>query len=180
MTQPFARVMNRGTTASPGIVNYATRTWRPPNSSPTISKVATNVRIDQLIAVIASIIGPTLAVIALSNGAAAQSPRDDAPTACQMRLSSDRAVFKPLGELGGPAGCGGPDVIYLERIILSDRTEVAVEPPATLRCETAEAIVAFVRQDVAPAAAVMGSALSAIENFDSYDCRGRNRIAGAK
>src|SRR5215470_17779351 len=128
----------------------------------------------------ASIVGHTVAVIALSNGAAAQSPQDESPTACHMRLSSDRAVFKPLGELGGPAGCGGPDVIYLERIILSDRTEVAVEPPATLRCETAEAIASFVRQDLAPAAATTGSALSAIENFDSYDCRGRNRIAGAK
>src|SRR6516165_5406824 len=87
---------------------------------PAILKVATNVRIDQPIAIIAFIIGPTLAVIALSNGAAAQSPQGEAPTACQIRLASDRAVFKPLGELGGPAGCGGPDVISLERIILAD------------------------------------------------------------
>jgi hypothetical protein len=143
-------------------------------------KVATNVRIDQPIAIIASIIGPTLAVIVWSSGAAAQSPQDEAPSACQMRLSSDRVVFKPLGELGSPAGCGGPDVVYLERIILANRTEVAIEPPATLRCETAEAIASFVRQDLAPAAAAMGSALSAIENYDSYDCRGRNRVAGAK
>jgi hypothetical protein len=143
-------------------------------------KVATNVRIDQPIAIIAFVIGPTLAVIALGNDAAAQSRHDEVPTACQMRLSSDHAVFKPLGALEGPAGCGGPDVISLERIILADRTEVAVEPPATLRCETAEAITSFVRQDLAPAAAALGSSLSAIENFDSYECRGRNRIAGAK
>jgi hypothetical protein len=143
-------------------------------------KVATNVRIDPPIAIIASIVGHMVAVIALSNGAAAQSRQDEAPTACQIRLASDRAVFKPLGELGGPAGCGGPDVISLERIILADRTVVAIEPSATLRCETAEAIVSFVRQDLAPAAAAMGSALSAIENYDSYDCRGRNRVVGAK
>jgi hypothetical protein len=143
-------------------------------------KVVTNVRIDQPIATIASLVGPALAVIALTSGAAAQSPKDEAPTACQMRLASHGVVFKPLGVLGGPAGCGGPDVVYLERIILKDRTEVAIEPPATLRCETAEAIASFVRQDLAPAAAAMGSALSAIENFDSYECRGRNRIAGAK
>jgi hypothetical protein len=143
-------------------------------------KVATNVRIDQPIAITAAIIGPAFVVIAAINGAVAQSAQDVAPTACQMRLSSGLAVFKPLGELGGPAGCGGPDVIYLERIILPDRTEVAIEPPATLRCEMAEAITSFVRQDLAPAAAAMGSALSAVENFDSYDCRGRNRVAGAK
>ena len=124
-----------------------------------------------------------LTMIALVSGASAQSVQD-APTACQMRLSSDRAVFKPLGELasepGGPPGCGGPDVVLLQRMILEDRTEVAVEPPATLRCEMAEAITDFVRQDLAPAAVAMGSALSAIENHDSYDCRGRNRVAGAK
>src|SRR5262249_30614135 len=98
----------------------------------------------------------------------------------QMRLSPDRAIFKPLGELGGPPGCGGPDVIHLERIILADRTEVAVEPPATLRCEMAGGVVSFVREDLAPAAAALGAAPSAIENYDSYDCRGRNRVAGAK
>ena len=148
--------------------------------SPAILKVATNVRIDQPIAFIVTIIGPALVVIGASGGAVAQTAQEEAPTACQMRLSSDRAVFKTLGALEGPAGCGGPDVIYLERIILPDRTEVAIEPPATLRCETAEAIASFVRQDLAPAAAAMGSALSAVENFDSYDCRSRNRVAGAK
>ncbi len=126
---------------------------------------------------------PALAMIALASGASAQSVQE-APTACQVRLSSDRAVFKPLGELasepGGPPGCGGPDVVLLQRMILDDHTEVAVEPPATLRCEMAEAITDFVRQDLAPAAAAMGSSLSAIENYDSYDCRGRNRVAGAK
>jgi hypothetical protein len=44
----------------------------------------------------------------------------------------------------------------------------------------AEAVTDFVRRDLAPAAVAMGSPLSAIENHDSYDCRGRNRVAGAK
>jgi hypothetical protein len=143
-------------------------------------KAATDVRIDRLIAIIASVFGPTLAITALSNGAVAQSAQDGGVSACQMRLSRDGAVFKPLGAFGGPAGCGGPDVVQLERIILADAADVAIEPPATLRCETAEAVVSFVRQDLAPAAADLGSALRAIENFDSYDCRGRNRVAGAK
>jgi hypothetical protein len=138
------------------------------------------VRIDQPIATIAAIIGRAAAIIAFSNGAAAQLAQDGTPTACQIRLSGDGAVFKALGELGGPPGCGGPDVVHLERIILADRTEVTIEPPATLRCEMAEAFLSFVREDLAPAAAAMGSALRAIENYDSYDCRGRNRVAGAK
>lgn len=137
-------------------------------------------RINRPIAVGVAIIGPALAVIALGGGAAAQSAPAAGPSACQMRLSPQRAVFKPLGDFGGPLGCGGPDLIHLERIILADRSEVAVEPPATLRCEMAEMVVSFVRQDLAPAATNMGAALSAIENYDSYDCRGRNRVATAK
>src|SRR5258708_36972361 len=116
----------------------------------------------------ASIVGRLVAVIALSNGAAAQSHQDDAPTACQIRLASDRAVFKPLGELGGPAGCGGADVISLERIILADRTVVAVQPPATLRCMTAGAIVSVGRQDLAPAAAPLGAAPRADRKYQSF------------
>jgi len=138
------------------------------------------VKVTSAIAAAATVMGATLACIALCDDAAAQSEAGAAPTVCQMRLSPDRAVFTPLGELGSPAGCGGPDVVYLTRIILADRTEVTLEPPATLRCEMAEAVVSFVRQDLAPAAAAMGASLSAIENYDSYDCRGRNRVAGAK
>jgi hypothetical protein len=138
------------------------------------------VNVNDAIAAGTAIIGAALIGIALNRGAAAQSAQDAAPTPCQMRLSPDRAVFKPLGELAGPAECGGPDVVRLERIILADRSEVAVEPPATLRCEMAEAVVSFVRQDLASAVTAMGAPLSAIENYDSYDCRGRNNVAGAK
>ena len=35
------------------------------------------------------------------------------------------------------------------------------------------------REDVAPIAASLGAPLAALGNFDSYDCRGRNRVAGA-
>jgi hypothetical protein len=131
-------------------------------------------------------IGPAVVGIALVSAASAQSAPDAsapaAPTACQMRLS-DRAVFKPLGDIvgepGGP-GCGAPDAVLLQRIVVDDHTDVAVEPPATMRCEMAEAVADFVRHDLAPAADAMGSPLRAIANHDSYDCRGRNRVAGAK
>jgi hypothetical protein len=119
-----------------------------------------------------------IAVLASVGRGAAQAP-PEGPSACEMRLTSDRAVIKPMGTIDGPNSCGGPDIVHLERIILSDRTSIPLEPPATLRCEMAEAIVNFVRQDLAPAAARMGAPLSAIENFDSYDCRSRNRVSGA-
>jgi hypothetical protein len=43
----------------------------------------------------------------------------------------------------------------------------------------AESIAGWVREAVAPAVAPLG-ALRRIENYDSYDCRGRNRVNGAK
>jgi hypothetical protein len=134
-------------------------------------------------------IRPALIGIALLSGASALRAQEGSgqgtpPSACQVRLSAGRAVFKALGEVKGepgqPAGCGGPDVVLLQRIVLPDHAEVAVEPPATLRCEMAEAVTEFVRHDLAAAVDALGSPLRAVENYDSYDCRGRNRVAGAK
>src|SRR5204863_1937192 len=103
-----------------------------------------------------------------------------APSACRLRLTPDRAVFKPLGEISGPGECGGPDIVSLERIVARNRVAIAIAPPATLRCETAEAIVTWVRDDLVARVAALGSELAAIENFDSFGCRGRNRVAGAQ
>src|SRR5579862_8629812 len=64
-----------------------------------------------------------------------------APTACQSRLAAMRAVFTPQAQLSGPGGCGGSDIVLLARISTGDRTSIAVEPPATLRCEMALAVV---------------------------------------
>lgn len=110
---------------------------------------------------------------------ATPSIRDPAST-CEARLARN-AKFKPIGELNGSiAGCGGKDVVLLSRIRLEGDQEVALEPAATMRCEMAEAVVGLVRDELAPAAASMGSPLSALENYDSYDCRSRNRIPGSK
>jgi hypothetical protein len=130
-------------------------------------------------------ISPALIGIALVSAATTASTQGGSATsACQARLSSDRAIFEPLGEIasapGGPAECGASDAVLLQRIILPDHTEVTVQPPAKMRCEMAEAIADFVREDLAPAAAALGAPLSAIENHDSYDCRGRNRIVGTR
>src|SRR5713226_5557881 len=34
-----------------------------------------------------------------------------APSTCQLRLTPDRAAFKPLGEIAGPGECGGTDIV---------------------------------------------------------------------
>ena len=102
------------------------------------------------------------------------------PSACRLRLTPELAVAPSLPPIEGPGECGAPDLVRLEAIVLADKSRVAVNPPAMLRCTMAEAVVSFVRADVAALARDLGAALRAVENYDSYDCRGRNRVAGAK
>jgi hypothetical protein len=102
-----------------------------------------------------------------------------APSACQLRLAKV-AVFQPLGTLVGPGDCGAPDAVQLQAVVLTDQTKVAVTPPATLRCPMAEQLAAWLRDDVAPTLTESGPPLRILDNFDSYECRGRNRVRAAQ
>jgi hypothetical protein len=102
-----------------------------------------------------------------------------APSACQLRLEKV-ATFKPLPVLAGPGECGATDAVLLSAVLLADQSTVPLTPPATLRCTMAEAVADWVREDVAPAALKFGSSpLRGVDNYDSYECRGRNRVRGA-
>ena len=70
-------------------------------------------------------------------------------------------------------------MVRLEAVVLADKSRVAVTPPATVRCDLAEAVARWVREDVAPAVRRLG-VLKSVDNYASYDCRGRNRVIGAK
>jgi hypothetical protein len=100
------------------------------------------------------------------------------PSACQMRLAK-LAAFRPLPMLVGAGECGATDAVLLDSVILPDKTKIPLSPPATLRCSIAEQIALWVRDDVAPAALKLGSPLRGVDNYDSYECRGRNRVRGA-
>src|SRR5580698_2820867 len=108
--------------------------------------------------------------------AAAAAPA--APSACQVRLAKI-AVFQPLPTLVGPGECGAVDAVHLDAVILPDQSKVAVTPAGILRCPMAEELAHWVREDVAPTATKLGSPLRVLDNFDSYECRGRNRVRGA-
>ncbi len=102
------------------------------------------------------------------------------PSACQLRIAGRIAVIAPLPSFGGPGDCGASDVVRLEAIIQPDKSRVAVNPPATMRCTMAEAVAVWVREDLTASAAQLGAAPQALDNYASYDCRGRNRVAGAR
>lgn len=113
-------------------------------------------------------------------GEAANAGKPEEPSACQIRVADKIAVIEPLPSFGGPGDCGATDVVRLEAIIQPDKSQVAVSPPATMRCTMAEALAAWVREDLTATTAQLGSTLRALDNYASYDCRGRNRVAGAR
>src|ERR1700721_2933020 len=56
---------------------------------------------------------------------------------------------------------------------------VWVKPAPILRCAMASQIADWVRTDIAPLTLSLGSVISDLDNFDSFECRGRNRVVGA-
>jgi hypothetical protein len=102
------------------------------------------------------------------------------PSACRLRLTAEMAVAPSLPPVVRRGECGVEDGVRLEAVLLRDKTRVAVTPPAIVRCTFAEAIVQWVREDLAPAVRALGAPLRSLDNYAAYDCRGRNRIVGAK
>jgi hypothetical protein len=109
-------------------------------------------------------------------GKAAEQP---APSACRLALTEQIAIAPSIPDIHGPGGCGGEDLVRLEAVVLPDKHRVAVTPPATLRCPMASVIADWIRTDVTSLAAGLGTEPVVLDNFDSYECRGFNRIAGA-
>src|SRR6185312_12819723 len=101
------------------------------------------------------------------------------PTDCDKRLAA-MAVFTPKPTLAGPGACGGEDLIELDAVLLADGSRVAIAPKPTLRCDMAESFAAWLRDEAVPRLKPLNSPLRTVVNEDSYECRGRNRVAGAK
>jgi hypothetical protein len=111
--------------------------------------------------------------------AQAATPAPPPPSACRLALTDAVAIAPSVPDIHGAGGCGGEDLVRLEAVVLPDKRRVPVTPAAILRCRMASEIADWVRTDVAPLAAGLGSAISGLDNFDSFECRGRNRVAGA-
>jgi hypothetical protein len=108
------------------------------------------------------------------------APAAPQPSACRLGLTEAIAIAPSIPAISGPGGCGGDDLVRLEAVVLPDKRQVAVKPAAILRCTMAAAIADWVRSDMAPLAQRLGTSLSELDNFDSFECRGRNRVSGAK
>jgi hypothetical protein len=102
------------------------------------------------------------------------------PSACRLALTEDIAIAPTLPPITGPGACGGEDIVRLEAVVLPDKSRVPLKPAATLRCTMATAVAEWIRGDVAAISREAGTSVSELDNFDSFDCRGRNRVPGAR
>jgi hypothetical protein len=100
-------------------------------------------------------------------------------SACRLALTEEIAIAPGIPDIHGPGGCGGEDLVRLEAVVLPDKHRVSLKPAAILRCPMASAIADWIRTDIAPLSKNLGSVISDLDNFDSFECRGRNRVAGA-
>src|ERR1700722_7552117 len=78
-------------------------------------------------------------------------------SACRLALTDAIAIAPSIPDIHGAGGCGGEDLVRLEAVMLPDRHLVSVKPAAILRCPMASAIADWVRTDIAPLAASLGS-----------------------
>jgi hypothetical protein len=102
-----------------------------------------------------------------------------ASTECDERLGKI-AVIEPMPRLIGPDACGGRDMVQLSAVLLAGGERIALKPAPVLRCPFAESLAGWLHDEAAPRAAKLGTPLRAIETYDDFECRGRNRVAGAK
>ncbi|HMH99001.1 MAG TPA: extensin family protein [Bradyrhizobium sp.] len=113
--------------------------------------------------------------------APAEQPASPPPrSACRLALTDAIAIAPSIPDIKGPGDCGGEDLVRLEAVVLPDKRRVSLKPAATFRCPMATAVADWIRTDMAPLAASRGSVISDLDNFDSFDCRGRNGVTGAK
>ena len=146
-------------------------------------------RLAQIVCVVAVLLGETPMIKAetpLPRPRPTNVPGDQALTfinaqssPCQQQLGAF-AEFKALPPITGPGECTANDVVALDSVILPDKHYVVLSPSATLRCPMAEVIALWLRDDVAPVIAPLGTSLRGVETLDSFVCRGRNGAKGGK
>ncbi|MCK9908986.1 extensin family protein [Microbacteriaceae bacterium K1510] len=100
-------------------------------------------------------------------------------SACNLRLAKIAAI-DPMPRLIGPGACGGGDIVRLDAVLLGDNKRVTLKPAPYLRCPMAEQLALWVRDEAVPRTAALGAALQAVETYDDFECRGRNRQTGGK
>ncbi|QJP15189.1 hypothetical protein G3545_16945 [Starkeya sp. ORNL1] len=116
---------------------------------------------------------------------AAAPPEEPAPasgiaTGCAELAEAGIATFAVADPPAAMGACGIERPVRLAAVRLTGGQLVPLEPAALLRCDMAFAVARWIREEVAPTVATLGSPLDKVMVAASYDCRPRNRVSGAK
>ncbi len=99
--------------------------------------------------------------------------------ACGPLLAGGTVVAHAAPPVSGLGGCGIASPVTLEAVVLRDGRRVPLEPPALMRCDLAQVVADWLRDDIVPATAAEGSLLG-IADAAAYTCRPRNSILGGR
>ena len=95
---------------------------------------------------------------------------------CRKLLAGLDISYAPVDPIGEQGGCGAPAPVEVTAV-----AGVKLVPPATQTCAMAAALVAWVKDDVQPAAKKrLGTEVTEIRTATSYACRRRNNGSSGK
>ena len=105
-------------------------------------------------------------------------PVDQMDAACARVLASGKIVGTREASILGANGCGIAYPISLHAVVLGGGDQVEFKPAPILRCDLADRLADWVRDDLIPLGAERGR-LTAVADATAYMCRGRNNVLGA-
>ena len=114
-----------------------------------------------------------------SDAAASMPAAANIPFICKGLPANSGLQGKPLPAVIGPDGCGIAEPVLLTAVMSAEGGKLALQPPALVDCSFASALAAWVAGDVVPSLPP-GTTLVRIDTAGAYECRGRNRQAGAR
>ena len=99
--------------------------------------------------------------------------------ACAPLLAGGKVVARPAPPVSDGESCGIAAPVTLDAVVLKDGSRVDLVPPALMRCDLADRLADWLRDDVAPSTEAEGGLLG-IADAAAYVCRTRNGLAGAR
>lgn len=104
----------------------------------------------------------------------------EAAAACLKKLPPELAVVHAIPPVDGEGECGIAAPVRLEAVLTRAGKRIALRPAAVLHCEMAAALVHWVRDELAGVVQELAGPVGGLLVDTSYECRGRNRVAGAR
>jgi hypothetical protein len=109
----------------------------------------------------------------------AQANAEDNDTLRTQVLASRRIIGEALAPIDDKGGCIIAAPLRVDAVVLANNAKVVLSPAVIMRASLASVVADWVREDLASAIA-KGDRLISIEGAGGYECRSRDRIAGAK